>query len=145
MVCVKDNQVGRFSVEVELANDRDLARAAAGDISPQQVRRLTVRAVIDSGASRLVIPTAIAQQLGLPISGETNVRYADGRIAKRPAVAGIHLTWGGRSGSYTAVVEPDRDSALLGAIVLEDLDLIADCSTQTLRPRDPERIVSEIE
>lgn len=46
---------------------------------------------------------------------------------------------------FNAIVEPQRDSALIGAIVLEDLDLIVDCTTQQLVPRDPERIVSAIE
>ena len=57
----------------------------------------------------------------------------------------VHLTYAGRGSVFDAVVEPDRDSALIGAIVLESLDLLADCTTQTLVPRDPERITSEIE
>jgi hypothetical protein len=46
---------------------------------------------------------------------------------------------------FNAVVEPDRDSALIGAIVLEDLDFTIDCTRQTLAPRDPKQIISEIE
>jgi hypothetical protein len=42
-------------------------------------------------------------------------------------------------------VEPRRTTALIGAIVLEELDFIVDCARQTLRPRDPDGIVSEIE
>jgi hypothetical protein len=34
---------------------------------------------------------------------------------------------------------------LIGAIVLEALDLLVDCRTQTLRPRDPKEIIAEIE
>ena len=60
-------------------------------------------------------------------------------------VAGVSLSWGDRSGVFTAVVEPDRDSALIGAIVLDDLDLVVDCGRQTLAPRDPKQIISEIE
>jgi len=36
-------------------------------------------------------------------------------------------------------------TALLGAIVLEDLDLLVDCSTQKLVPRDPRGALYEIE
>ena len=39
----------------------------------------------------------------------------------------------------------DRTDALVGAIVLEELDFVVDCITQTLHPRDPDRIVSEVE
>jgi hypothetical protein len=145
MVNAKDDTMGRFSVDVELASNRDIILAEAGRIRPDEVRRLTLRSVVDSGAARLVIPEFAAQQLGLPTTGQAGVRYADGRTAQRPMVGGVSLTWGGRSSVFNAIVEPDRDSALLGAIVLEDLDLIVDCIRQTLAPRDPKQIISEVE
>ena len=74
-----------------------------------------------------------------------DLRYADGRMAQRDRVDGVHLTCLGRDSVFNAVVEPNRDSALIGAIVLEDLDLIVDCGAQKLAPRDPKGIISEIE
>jgi clan AA aspartic protease len=145
MDAVKEQNVGRFSVEVELANDRDLAFAQAGVIRPDQVRRARVRAVVDTGATRLVIPEELAKRLGLEISGTIKVRYADGRIAERPVARYIHLSYGGRDSVYSAVVEPGRESALIGAIVLEDLDFVVDCTSQRLVPRDPDKIISEVE
>ena len=85
-----------------------------------------MRAVVDAGATRLVLPAAVAEQLGLTPSGEVDVRYADGRSERRPLVGDIHLSYIGRSGLFNAIVEPQRQSALIGAIVLEDLDLIPD-------------------
>ncbi|HZK80216.1 MAG TPA: aspartyl protease family protein, partial [Humisphaera sp.] len=80
---IKEPTVGRFSVEVELANHEDLFRAKAGLILPEQVRRSRVRGVVDTGVTRLVIPESVAQHLGLETSGNTKVRYADGRTAER--------------------------------------------------------------
>ena len=137
--------MGRFSVEVELANNDDLALVRRGILAPEQVRRTRVRGVVDTGATRLVLPAAVAEQLGLTPSGEVDVRYADGRSERRPLVGDIHLSYIGRSGLFNAIVEPQRQSALIGAIVLEDLDLIPDCVNQTLIPRDPDRIISEVE
>jgi len=137
--------MGRFSVEVELANQKDLNLADGGFISPQEVRRARVRGVVDSGATRLVIPASVAQRLGLEVSGSAKVRYADGRTADRSIVGGIQLSFGGRSGIFSAVVEPDRESALIGAIVMEELDFMIDCVGQRLVPRDPKQIVSEAE
>lgn len=137
--------MGRFSVEVELANDEDLVRAKAGVIQPDQVRRARVRGVVDSGATRLVIPESIANQLGLETSGNAKVRYADGRTADRSIADRIRLSYGGRNSVFNAIVEPARDSALIGAIVLEDLDFVVDCANQQLVPRDPKQIVSEVE
>jgi hypothetical protein len=51
----------------------------------------------------------------------------------------------GRSSVFKAIVEPDRTEALIGAIVLEDLDLIVDCTRQKLVPRDPGGIITEVE
>jgi hypothetical protein len=34
---------------------------------------------------------------------------------------------------------------LISAIVLEDLDFLVDCRTQTLQPRNPNQILAEIE
>ena len=137
--------MGRFSAEVELANHEDIYRAKAGLIPPDQVRRARVRGVVDSGATRLVIPSSLAQQLGLEISGSAKVRYADGHSADRSIAKGIFLSYGGRDGVFSAVVEPGRESVLIGAIVLEELDFLVDCSGQRLIPRDPKQIVSEAE
>ena len=145
MVRQRNGTMGRFSVDVELANNDDVVRARAGDIPAEDVRRLTICGVVDSGATRLVIPESVARQLGLQATTETTVRYADRRTARRRMASGIHLTYAGRSSLFDAVIEPGRDSALIGAIVLEALDLVIDCTQQTLGPRDPRRIISEVE
>jgi len=137
--------MGRFSVEVELANYRDIMRSETGAIPPEQVRRARVRGVVDSGATRLVISAALAQQLGLETTSTTSVRYADGRTAERNIVKDVHLAYGGRDSVFNAIVEPGRDSILIGAIVLEDLDFLVDCVGQRLMPRDPKQILSEVE
>lgn len=145
MVTIKEPGMGRFSIEVEIANYDDVVIARGGFIPPEQVRRARVRGVVDTGATRLVLPASVVQQLGLPVTGHVDVRYADGRMAQRDRVDGVHLTYLGRDSVFNAVVEPNRDSALIGAIVLEDLDLIVDCGSQRLAPRDPKGIISEIE
>jgi hypothetical protein len=46
---------------------------------------------------------------------------------------------------FTAVVEPRRSEALIGAIVLEELDMVPDGTRQILLPRDPHGVVAEID
>jgi len=137
--------MGRFSVDVQLANLHDLHRAKDGTITADQVRRMTLSGVVDCGATRLVLPAKVVQQLGLPIAGEINVKYADGRRAKRKVVKDVTLEFNGRGGTFSAIVEPKRSDALIGAIVLEELDLVPDCVAQKLLPRDPKGILAEIE
>jgi hypothetical protein len=73
------------------------------------------------------------------------VRYADRRTARRKQVEGVYLELLGRHSVFNATVEPKHETALIGAIVLEDLDLLVDCTKQKLYPRDPHFVVSEIE
>ena len=52
------NSVGRFSVEFEIANNDDLALVRRGLLPADQVRREVIHGVVDSGATRLVLPEA---------------------------------------------------------------------------------------
>jgi clan AA aspartic protease len=137
--------VGRFSVPVKIANNDDLAQVRLGLLEPAKVRQLTVDGLVDSGASRLVLPPKIAEQLGFPHAGKVRVQYADGRRAIRDKVKEVNVEIMGRDGTFSAVIEPKRRTALIGAIVLEELDYLVDCAKQRLVPRDPRYIFSEIE
>ena len=137
--------MGRFSVEFKLTNNRDVTLAQHGHLPPDQVRQVTIQGVVDPGAVRLVIPEGVATQLGVREVDEIQVRYADGRGATRKLVDDVLVELLGREAAFRASVEPNRDSALIGAIVLEELDFLVDCTAQRLRPRNPDYIISEIE
>ncbi len=137
--------VGRFSVEVELANHEDVVQAKKGFLPAEDVRRGRISGVVDTGATRLVLPDSIVTTLGLPAAGHVTVKYADGRREPKAIVGDVELEIQGRSSVFTAVVEPGRSDALIGAIVLEELDLIPDCTRQVLIPRDPSGLFAEIE
>ena len=141
----KDNSMGRVTVEFTVANYHDVLQAESGALAPEKVRRVALKGLVDTGATRLVLPERVTTQLGLPSAGETKVRYADERGATRQLARSAWVELQGRAADFNAIVEPSRTDALLGAIVLENLDFVVDCTTQTLRPRDPDRIVSEIE
>lgn len=137
--------MGCFSVEIELANNFDVMDAERGRIKPEKVRRLQVSARVDSGATRLVLPRKVVEQLGLPLGEKVRVWYADKRHGVRHTVSNVWLKMLKRSDVFTALVEPKRDTARISAIVLETLDLLVDCVAQKVAPRDPKIIVAEIE
>jgi clan AA aspartic protease len=139
------NGVGRFSVDLAVANYGDLALAERGLLPPDKVRRQTISGVVDSGAAKLVLPRTVVKQLGLPLGDKIQVRYADGRRVQRRVAEGAYVELLGRHGTFTVIIEPKRTSALIGAIVLEDLDLLVDCQHERLVPRDPHGPVYEIE
>ncbi len=73
------------------------------------------------------------------------MKFADGRLEPKTVVGDVQLEVQGRSGVFSAVVEPGRTDALIGAIVLEELDFVPDCTRQALLPRDPHGVIAEID
>jgi predicted aspartyl protease len=106
---------------------------------------LTVK--VDTGATMLVLPGWLQEQLQFPVVRRQLVRYANEETAEREVVYGVEVTVCGRTGVFEAVIEPAKRYGLLGAIVLEALDLIADPRSQRLyvNPRSPDLPMAEIE
>jgi predicted aspartyl protease len=102
---------------------------------------------VDTGATMLVLPGWLQQQLQFPVIRTQVVRYANEETAEREVVYGIEVTICERKGVFEAVVEPEKRYGLLGAIVMEALDLIADSRSQKLyvNPRSPQIPMAEIE
>src|SRR5439155_9093628 len=115
-----------------------------GRITPDKVRQIVMSGIADSGATRLILPEQVVRQLGLPGTGQCSVRYADDHRVTREMVRNAHVQLLNRGSVFSAVVEPGRTDALLGAIVMEELDLLIDCIGQRLIPRDPNTIISEV-
>jgi predicted aspartyl protease len=138
-------EMGRIAVDFVIANNRDMVAYGRTDRVPDSVKQVALSGVVDSGAARLVLPQRVVDELQLLDDGETTVRFADQRREKRRLVSNVWLQLLGRHGVFSAVVEPNRDDVLIGAIVLEELDLLVDCGTQSLYPREPDSILTEIE
>jgi predicted aspartyl protease len=137
--------VGPIQVEIELTNWEDLVRVKYDMLEAGQVRRVRMQGVVGIGATHLVLPTLIAKQLGLPVAEGMIVHCADRRKRLRKMVENVRVDLLGRHGVFNAIVEPKGVDVLIGANVLEDLDLLVDCRTQTLQPNDPSGITAEIE
>jgi predicted aspartyl protease len=137
--------MGRVNVEIEVSSNVDRVLADLGMLPLEKVRRVRLPAVVDSGATHLVLPASTVTQLGLSPSGHTTVRYADHRQIQREVVPNVWLELQGRSGVFKAIIEPDRTDALVGAIPLEDMDFLIDCLHNQVIPRDPNTTISEVE
>jgi predicted aspartyl protease len=102
-------------MKVQLANYDDVVKSRMGLIAEDDVRRVEIEGWVDTGASRLVLPKSAADALGLPVVGKSKARLADQSEIERDVVRYVQLTMLGREGVFTAIVEPNRDDALLGA------------------------------
>jgi predicted aspartyl protease len=141
----EESAVGRVTVDVKLANNRDVQLFEAGKLPAEQVRRVTLQATVDPGATWLVLPTAVADQLGLPRRGKATVTYGDRRSVEREMADQVEAELLGRNATFQALLEPARTTALIDAVVLEVLDLLVDCKNQRIFPRDPAGLTAEVE
>ena len=124
--------MGQVHVTVQLTNYREALRARLGYLPPSEVHRMEVEALIDTGATRSVLPPAVADGLGLLRLGRTVARYADGRLEEVDTTEGFYVAMLGRQALEDAMVLGDR--VLLGGTVLEKMDLLVDCPQQRLLP-----------
>jgi predicted aspartyl protease len=131
------NGMGRVAIDFEVANLGDIVLAQHGLLPTAQIRRKSMSGWVGSGATMLVLPEALANELGLALTDPINVRYGDGRRTQRRTAEAVYVEVLGRHHPFTAVVEPKRDSALIGPLVLQALDLLVDCEQQRVVPRDP--------
>ena len=130
--------MGEIHADVTLENpgDRDHFRRGYGQES--EIRRSTIDAIVDTGAVTLVLPQNVVERLGLDQRGTAFVTYADERREERPLAGPVTVRIGNRCMSTDCVVGPPLSEPLIGQIVLEALDLIADCTNRTLTPRYPD-------
>ena len=132
--------------KLKLTNFIDEEKAIEGLIEPDRVRSVEIEALVDTGATMLVLPADVVRELGLRHKGTRPVRYANGKIAPVPWVSGVKLEVLGRDAVFDALVEAEGTTALMGQIPLEALDLIVDPKSRDVRvnPASPDAPLLEI-
>ena len=133
--------MGEIVASMKLENTGDRAIVSEGLRDESTVRRTTVDGVVDTGAVMLMLPEDVVSLLGLATQSEVLVTYADERREIRSVAGPVTVRIGDRGMIAECVVGPPSSEPLIGQIVLEALDLVADCRNQTLgpRPESPDR------
>ena len=98
------------------------------------VAAVSTQALVDTGALHLCIPESVSRQLNLSAERVRRVTFADGRSMEAPYVGPIRVEVAGRTCFVGAMVFGEE--VLLGAIPMEDLDLVIDPAPQQVVPRD---------
>ncbi len=106
-----------------------------------------IDAKIDTGATMLVLPGDVAALHQFPVSRRISVKYADESRAEKDVVWGVELEICGRKAVFEAIIEPKKSYVLVGAIVMETLDLIIEPRSLGVypNPRSPDAPLTEIE
>jgi predicted aspartyl protease len=115
-----------FKEEITLVNARDMGNAREGLIPDTKIRALTAAAMPDTGAWTLVINEETRQKLGLAVEGSILSTLADGSTTKYKQTEAVKIQWKNRSTTQQALLVPEADDILLGALPLEAMDLMVD-------------------
>jgi len=103
--------MGIVSANIKLSNARETA-----------LKPVETNCIVDTGATYLCIPASIALQLKLDELQKRDVKLANGHVVEVSYVGPLKIEFEDRSCYVGAMVM--GDTVLLGAIPLEDMDLI---------------------
>ena len=116
--------MGLIYAEIELISSDDIALFRKGYIKEGEIKKVTVKALVDNGALMLCINENIKNQLNLSKLDEMNAELANGRIEKVDIVGPVDVRFKNRSTTCRAAVFPGDTEVLLGSIPMEDMDVI---------------------
>ena len=118
--------MGLVYADIELSNPSDPG------LDPIMERML-----VDSGSTWLIIPQHVANQLRLHVLEEREVTLADGAKKLVPYAGPVRIRFGNRNAFAGALVMGTE--ALLGAIPMEDMDLVIHPLSRSLtaNPKNP--------
>lgn len=111
-----------------------------------QSKTVEIEAVIDTGATMVVLPQNIVDELDLREVREVKVKYANNKIETKSVYRAVIIEIKGREGTFDVLAEEKGSQPLIGQVVLEVLDLVVDPKTRSLipNPRSPETPMVEI-
>ncbi|HEY3787577.1 MAG TPA: retroviral-like aspartic protease family protein [Urbifossiella sp.] len=124
--------IGKVLVAAKVENLNDLFEAGNGHRQPEGVRRIEVTdALVDTGATMLLMPKRYIQQLGLKQFRKRSARTASGKF-EFGVYGMVQLTVQGREARIEVGELGDDLPVVIGQIPLEILDFVVDPQGQRL-------------
>ncbi|UXE67671.1 MAG: clan AA aspartic protease [Chryseotalea sp. WA131a] len=116
--------MGLIHANIELINGEDLILAKRHVIGEEEVKRMNVDMLVDTGSVYMCINENIQEQLKLPVVERRKGQLANGSIVEYDVVGPIEVKFKNRRCSVDAMVLPGENEPLLGAIPMEDMDVL---------------------
>ncbi|MFO0806290.1 MAG: retropepsin-like aspartic protease [Gemmataceae bacterium] len=124
--------MGKLIVRAKIENLEDVFNVRQGTLAPDQVRSVEVdHALVDTGATGLMMPTRLIKQLGLVQFKTRQAKTVGGQVAKGVYRA-VQLTIQDRDCIVDVYEVPDTIEVLIGQIPLEAMDWVVDPVGQRL-------------
>ena len=136
--------MGTVYAEITLKNGADAIDERRGIIDENAIRLLTVNALVDTGAYTLVINEGVREKLGLELRGDDWVKLANGETETVRKADPVEVQWENRTMICQPVVLPGIDDVLLGAIPMEDMDLMVDPKNEKVIGRHGDKRIGRV-
>ena len=130
-------EMGLVHAEIRLINGGDIVRFEDKTIKEAQIRRVTATMMVDSGAYMMCINETTQSQLGLKTKEKRIAQLADGSPIELDIVGPIEVQFENRTATCNAMVLPGDTEMLLGAIPMEEMDVL-------IHPRENKLIVNPL-
>ncbi|HLM59497.1 MAG TPA: clan AA aspartic protease [Pyrinomonadaceae bacterium] len=133
------NEMGLVYAEIDIISVDDIVLSRRGFLDESEIKRVNVTALVDSGAYMLSINENIKNQLDLPLIENQFVTLADETTIEVEIVGPVEVRFENRSTTVRALVLPGDAEVLLGAIPMEDMDVLIDPRQRKLvvNPKHP--------
>ncbi|MFN0049233.1 MAG: clan AA aspartic protease [Cytophagales bacterium] len=116
----------------ELLNAGDVLQSRSGKLAFELVKKVQIRAMVDTGAYFLGISENIKNQLGLILIETAYGTLADGSQIEVKVVGPVEVRFKNRRTTVDAMVLPGNSEVLLGAIPMEGMDVVINTLKQTI-------------
>ena len=135
--------MGVVYADIELINAVDETMARRNLIGEEEVRRIRLSMLADSGADTMAINETIQAQMGFPFIDKRKVKLASGEVVEYDVVGPIDVRFANRRAVCSAFVLPGDSQPLLGAIPMEEMDVVILPKRQELvvNPQHPDYAV----
>lgn len=133
------NEMGLVYAEIDLINGGDIYLNRKKLLDEKDVKKVRVNALVDSGAYMLSINETVRAQLDLPFIEKQFGTLADETLIEVDIVGPVEVRFENRRTTVDALVLPGNAEILLGAIPMEDMDVLIDPRQQKLvvNPKHP--------
>jgi len=119
-------QMGLIYADIELINGDDLVLARKHIIGKEEIKRMYVNMLVDTGSVYMCINETVKEQLQLSVLEKRKAQLADGTVVEFDIVGPIEVRFKNRRCMVDAMVIPGDNELLLGDIPLEDMDVLID-------------------
>lgn len=116
--------MGLVYAEIELINAGDLELARRYYIGEDEIKRMWVTGLVDTGSYMLCINESIQAQMQFPVMEKRIGQMANGDRIECDVVSQVEVRFKNRRTICNAMILPGDSEVLIGAIPLEDMDVL---------------------